>query len=171
MITQFEFGVAVREPLKGHTKRVWSVAYSPDGRYIISGSDDMTIQIWDAMTGTAVGNFPKGCTSDMKSVAHSPDGHHIVSASSGEITHDSIPFSSPSNPIHSILYLQPDTNGWVTDPEGGLLYWVPLDCRAGLHSPALLTIPLSSNIRPVLLDFTEFVFGTSWTQVLKCTQS
>ncbi len=170
-------GVAVREPLKGHTKRVWSVAYSPDGRYIISGSDDMSIQIWDAMTGTAVRGSQGAYISEMKFISHSPDGHHIVSASSGEITHvsnslahDSIPFSSRSNPIHSMLYLQPDTNGWVTNPEGGLLYWVPPDCRAGLHSPALLTIPLTSNIRSVLLDFTEFAFGTSWTQVFKCTQ-
>jgi WD40 repeat protein len=165
-------GVAVGKPLMGHTKRVWSVAYSPDGRRIISGSDDMTIRIWDAMTGTGVGNPPEGHTMNSKSIAHSPDGHHIVSASGGETTylsdsipHTPIPFSSSSNPIHPQLCLQPDTNGWVRDPEGGLLYWVPPDCRAGLHSPALLTIPLTSNVRSVSLDFTDFAFGTSWTQV------
>ena len=171
-------GVAIRKPLKGHTQRVWSVAYSPDGRYIISGSGDLTIRIWDAMTGTAVRNSPGRYISEMKSIAHSSDSHHIVSASSGETTrvsdslpHDSIPFSSSPTPIHSMLYLQPDTNGWVTDPVGGLLYWVPPDCRTGLHSPALLTIPLASKIRSVSLDFTEFAFGTSWTQVFKCAQS
>ena len=167
-------GAAIREPLKGHTMRVWSIAYSPDGWCIISGSDDMTIRIWDAMTGTAVRNYSEGHTSEMTSIAHSPEGHHIVSAPSGETTHVSdslphvsIPFSSP-NPIHPMLCSQPDTNGWVLDPEGGLLYWVPPDCRRGLHSPALLTIPLTSNIRSVSLDFTEFAFGTSWTQVFKC---
>ena len=115
-------GVAVGKPLKGHTKRVWSVAYSPDGRCIcISGSGDMTVQIWDAMTGTEVRSPPEGYTSEMKSIDCSPDGHHIVSASSGDnahvsgsLPHDSIPFSSPSNPINSIAYLQQDTNGWVT---------------------------------------------------------
>ncbi len=32
--------------LKGHSKWVRSVAYSPDGTKIISGSDDETIKIW-----------------------------------------------------------------------------------------------------------------------------
>ncbi|MBR5254608.1 MAG: hypothetical protein IKV46_06180 [Bacteroidales bacterium] len=32
--------------LEGHIKLVWSVAFSPDGIKIISGSDDETIQIW-----------------------------------------------------------------------------------------------------------------------------
>jgi WD40 repeat protein len=53
-----------------------SVAYSPDGQYIISGSYDDTIRIWDAETGAG-------------------------------------------------LCAPPDPNGWVREPEGGLLYWVP----------------------------------------------
>jgi WD40 repeat protein len=43
-------GAAVGNPLKGHTDGA-SVAYSPDGRHIISGSDDRTIRIWDASRG------------------------------------------------------------------------------------------------------------------------
>ena len=34
--------------LKGHIYEVWSVAYSPDGTKIISGSADNTIKIWEA---------------------------------------------------------------------------------------------------------------------------
>jgi hypothetical protein len=37
-----------------------SVAYSPDGRHIISGSYDKTIRIWDAETGAAVGKSSTG---------------------------------------------------------------------------------------------------------------
>ncbi|MEE0938045.1 MAG: hypothetical protein UIG52_08455, partial [Bacteroidales bacterium] len=37
--------------LTGHSHYVWSVAYSPDGTKIISGSPDNTIKIWDANTG------------------------------------------------------------------------------------------------------------------------
>jgi WD40 repeat protein len=37
-----------------------SVAYSPDGRHIISGSRDKTIRIWDAETGAAVGKSSRG---------------------------------------------------------------------------------------------------------------
>jgi WD40 repeat protein len=32
--------------LEGHTYDIYSVAYSPDGKYIISGSGDKTIKIW-----------------------------------------------------------------------------------------------------------------------------
>ena len=35
---------------------VISVALSPDGRHIVSGSHDNTVQIWDAQTGGQVGN-------------------------------------------------------------------------------------------------------------------
>ena len=37
--------------LEGHTDNVRSGAYSPDGMRIISGSDDLTIRIWDAQSG------------------------------------------------------------------------------------------------------------------------
>src|SRR5258706_8784637 len=58
-----------------------SVAYSPDGRHIISGSHDHTIRIWDAKTGAAVGDPLKGHTTFVTSVAYSPDGRHIISGS------------------------------------------------------------------------------------------
>ncbi|RPH88674.1 MAG: WD40 repeat domain-containing protein, partial [Chroococcales cyanobacterium metabat2.561] len=32
--------------LAGHSNVVWSVVYSPDGRYLASGSWDNTIKIW-----------------------------------------------------------------------------------------------------------------------------
>ena len=40
--------------LTGHSNEVNSVAYSPDGKYILSGSDDHTVKIWDAATGKEV---------------------------------------------------------------------------------------------------------------------
>jgi WD40 repeat protein len=40
--------------LRGHSSYVFSVAYSPDGKHIASGSDDRTVKVWDAQTGKEV---------------------------------------------------------------------------------------------------------------------
>jgi WD40 repeat protein len=37
--------------MKGHTETVWSVAFSPNGACIVSGSFDETVRIWNAATG------------------------------------------------------------------------------------------------------------------------
>jgi WD40 repeat protein len=49
--------------LKGHTQWVWSVAFSPDGRRIVSGSDDKTLNVWDA--GTDQESHPSQLSSDI----------------------------------------------------------------------------------------------------------
>ena len=37
--------------LKGHSGRVWSVAFSPDSKRLASGSEDQTVKVWDTQTG------------------------------------------------------------------------------------------------------------------------
>ena len=169
-----ESGAAVGRPLKGHTEWVRSVAYSPNGRHIISGSDDETIRIWDAETGVAVGWPMDRAPTRLVSVVHSPDGQHTESRSDYSTTRVSgssppEPFSS-SNPIHVHFFSQPDSRGWIRDSDGGLLYWVPPDCRIGLHSPGPITIPMGFDRRSVSLDFEDFAFGTSWTQIFNSAQ-
>ncbi|KAK5312504.1 hypothetical protein LTR93_011303 [Exophiala xenobiotica] len=66
--------------LAGHSNSVTAVAFSPDGRHIVSASWDETIKIWDATTGQ-VDKTLVGHSGSVTAVAFSPDGRHIVSAS------------------------------------------------------------------------------------------
>src|SRR5712671_6613967 len=65
----------------GHSSTVSSVAFSPNGSRIVSGSWDDTIRLWDAETGDAIGKPLEGHSSPVNSVAFSPDGSRIVSGS------------------------------------------------------------------------------------------
>jgi WD40 repeat protein len=65
---------------QGHTSKVWSVAFSPDGRILASGSDDQTIKLWDIETGRCIKTF-QGYKNLVWSVAFSPTGNQIASAS------------------------------------------------------------------------------------------
>ena len=66
--------------LEGHSLFVNSVAYSPDGTKIISGSGDRTVKIWDANTGECLKTF-EGHLDRVNSVVYSPDGTKIISGS------------------------------------------------------------------------------------------
>ena len=60
-----------------------SVAFSPDGKTIVSGSYDNTIRLWDTK-GNPIGQPFTGHKADVISVAFSPDGNKIVSGSADD---------------------------------------------------------------------------------------
>jgi WD40 repeat protein len=64
---------------QGHSS-IRSVAFSPDGLRIVSGSYDKAVRLWDMQTGKLI-RQPLRHSSGVRSVAFSPDGLHIVSGS------------------------------------------------------------------------------------------
>jgi len=66
--------------LKGHSGRVYSVAFSPDGCTLASGSYDQTIKLWDMETHREIATL-KGHSNTIDSVAFSPDAQMLASGS------------------------------------------------------------------------------------------
>ena len=69
--------------LAGHDGPVRSVAFSPNGQLVLSGSEDNTIRVWDVATGETV-NALRGHGSSVRACAFSPDGQLVLSGGDDE---------------------------------------------------------------------------------------
>ncbi|KAF6742239.1 WD40-repeat-containing domain protein [Ephemerocybe angulata] len=70
----------VRNVLKGHSSAVTSLAFSGDGKWIVSGSKDKTLRVWKVVEGVLF-RVLKGHSGWVRSVAFSGDGSRVASGS------------------------------------------------------------------------------------------
>src|SRR5262245_7503424 len=73
--------LALRTTLSGrHTGSVESVAFTPDGSLLVSGSVDTTRKLWDVITGKNVATL-RGHAGAIRCVTFGPDGNTVTSVS------------------------------------------------------------------------------------------
>jgi len=69
--------LAPADDFVGHTREVSSLAVSPDGKWLASGSVDLTVRIWDTKSRACV-KVLEGHDGEVKSLAFSPDGNVLA---------------------------------------------------------------------------------------------
>ncbi|MCA9947068.1 MAG: hypothetical protein KC449_26490, partial [Anaerolineales bacterium] len=66
---------------RGHTRAINSLAFSPDGKLLVSASDDHTLKLWEVETGRELRTF-NGHKNDVNKVLFHPNGEWVISGSS-----------------------------------------------------------------------------------------
>jgi WD40 repeat protein len=113
--------------MKGHTEPVYDVAFTPDGKHVVTGSGDKTIKVWDSATGKEIKALggPAGHQQLVLSVAVSPDGSLIASGGSDNTARVwDFPSSTPLRALAksegaSILAVSPDGTKLAGGDEDG----------------------------------------------------
>ncbi|MBX3080515.1 MAG: protein kinase [Anaerolineae bacterium] len=122
-------GEALRT-FKGHSGPVNSLAFSPDGKLLISTSDDTTLMLWDVLTGKDVRTFKKH-TDAVNSAVFLPDGKLAISASTDtslllwniETGRAIRTFSGHTGPVWKVVVSADGRYALSASTDGTLIYW------------------------------------------------
>ena len=129
IIANLSSGISLEKTLEGHSSSVNSVAYSPDGQTLASGSSDTTIKLWNVRTGNLLQTFT-GHSNGVISVAYSPDGQTLASGSwdttiklwnvrTGNLLQT---LTGHSNSVNSVAY-SPDGQTLASGSLGTIKLW------------------------------------------------
>ena len=113
--------------LSGHTKYIHSLAFSSDGTFLVSGSNDTTIKLWDVQTGGVVKTLHVH-TEPVLSVSISADNSTIASGSSDQTIHlwnvetgDCHIIRGHKDPINTVTFSPKDSQLLMSSSYGGMV--------------------------------------------------
>jgi WD40 repeat protein/serine/threonine protein kinase len=116
--------------LEGHRGKVYSVDYSPDGRFIISAGIDQRLRLWEAATGKLIRTF-KEESAALWCARFTPDGKralagdaqgiiHLYDVASGEKTHR---LTGHTGPVRKIACLPKSNRALSSGYDGAIILW------------------------------------------------
>jgi WD40 repeat protein len=132
--------------LEGHTDAVRSVSFSPDGKFLASGSDDSSIRLWKLADSSCYRVF-WGHISWVMSVAFSPDGSTIASGSyDGSFRFWDVSEGRCNEKIRDNRMLGVSTVAWspdgmtvaVADDSGRIFFWDNSSAQNTIRAPAVM---------------------------------
>ncbi|MFI9247984.1 trypsin-like peptidase domain-containing protein [Streptomyces sp. NPDC053086] len=137
-----------------HTREVFSVAFSPDGHTLATGSVDRTARLRDVATGRIRAVFA-GHQGPVWSVAFSPDGRTIATASAD---HTVRLWDVATGKTRTILTGHHDLVSWVTfSPDGRAL------ATAGKDHTARLWDVATGKTRAILTGHHDWVYSAAFS--------
>jgi WD40 repeat protein/heme exporter protein D len=147
--------------LSGHEGSVWSVAFSPDGHWLATGSEDATARLWD-LAAEDPGVEPlvlAGHRASVLSVAFSPDGHWLATGSEDKTVRlwdlgaedpraEPLELTGHEGPVLSVAF-SPDGR-WLATGSGDKLDDTARLWDLGAEDPGAESLELTGHEGPVL---------------------
>ena len=160
---QEQFLAPTMRVFEGHTKEVWTVAFSPDSTVLASGGGDCMIKLWDVKTGRVLKTL-HGHTDWVRSLAFSSDGAILVSGS-GDCTVRLWDVQSGQ-----VLRTLQGYTGWIWSvtwsPDGRILAGCSSDCSIKLwhvDKPSKVDNPLKTKFLKALQGHISWVVSACFS--------
>ncbi len=157
--------------LHGHDGWIRSVAFSPDGKRMVSGGADNTIKVWDTATGEDLATL-SGHGGSVSSVAFTLDGRHIVSGSNDstiklwrmDVSRELSKFVGPEEKIYSVAFSPDGRRIFSAGQDGIVKVW---DVTNGVE--VLSVLPGGYALRSTLLspDGKRIASPSFWDNAIK----